>query len=57
MELRMDRIERHLRAALDDSKEPLCAYVYDLEALRRHADAVVGALPEGCELFYAIKAN
>lgn len=57
MELRMDRIERHLRAALDDSTEPLCAYVYDLEALRRHADAVVGALPEGCELFYAIKAN
>ncbi|MBC3885223.1 type III PLP-dependent enzyme [Undibacterium griseum] len=57
MELRLDAVERHLRTALDNATEPLCAYVYDLEALRRHSETVVAALPEGCELFYAIKAN
>ena len=57
MELRLDKVERHLRAALANATQPLCAYVYDLEALRRHGEAVAAALPEGCELFYAIKAN
>lgn len=37
--------------------DPLCAYIYDLPALRRHAAAVTAALPPGCELFYAVKAN
>src|SRR5258706_7916492 len=36
---------------------PVCAYVYDLAGLRAHAAAAVAALPEGCELFYALKAN
>lgn len=57
MELRLDKVERHLRAAAANATQPLCAYVYDLEALRRHGEAVAAALPEGCELFYAIKAN
>lgn len=57
MELRLDKVECHLRTAMADATQPLCAYVYDLEALRRHGEAVVAALPEGCELFYAIKAN
>jgi diaminopimelate decarboxylase len=43
-----------LRAA-DDG--PVCAYVYDLDGLRAHAAAAVAALPEGAELFYALKAN
>lgn len=37
--------------------EPVCAYVYDLDGLRAHAAAAVAALPEGAELFYAVKAN
>jgi diaminopimelate decarboxylase len=37
--------------------DPVCAYVYDLAGLRAHASAAVAALPEGCELFYALKAN
>jgi diaminopimelate decarboxylase len=37
--------------------DPVCAYVYDLAGLRAHATAAVGALPEGYELFYALKAN
>lgn len=57
MELRMDMVERHLMGVVADATQPLCAYVYDLEALRRHGEAVVAALPEGCELFYAMKAN
>lgn len=36
---------------------PVCAYVYDLDGMRAHAAAAVAALPEGCELFYALKAN
>ena len=36
---------------------PVCAYVYDLDGLRAHAAAAVAALPERCELFYAVKAN
>jgi diaminopimelate decarboxylase len=43
-----------LRARSDG---PVCAYVYDLAGLRAHATAAVAALPEGGELFYALKAN
>src|SRR5436189_2976224 len=43
-----------LRAAADG---PLCAYVYDLDGLRAHAAAAVATLPDGSELFYALKAN
>lgn len=35
----------------------LPAYVYDLAALRTHAAAVRGALPERVEVYYAAKAN
>lgn len=37
--------------------EPLCAYLYDLDALHGHASHLVASLPANCELFYAIKAN
>ena len=57
MELRVDAVAQHLAAALAKTTQPLCAYLYDLEALRRHSEDVVAALPSGCELFYAIKAN
>ncbi|MEU9187125.1 type III PLP-dependent enzyme [Streptomyces sp. NPDC048484] len=35
----------------------LPAYVYDLAALRAHAESVRAALPERVELYYAAKAN
>jgi diaminopimelate decarboxylase len=57
MKLRMEAVERHLHALRAEDSQPLCAYVYDLEGLRRHAVAVAAALPARCELFYAIKAN
>lgn len=55
--LRWAPVCERLRAALGEADGPLSAYVYDLEALRRHAAAMRAALPAGFELFYAIKAN
>lgn len=57
MELRLAEVFASIHAAQEAFAEPLCAYVYDLEGLRRHAARVVATLPPGCELFYAIKAN
>lgn len=57
MELRLHAVARRLAQERPGPQAPLCAYVYDLEGLRRHAEAVTTALPPGCELFYAIKAN
>lgn len=57
MELRWEPVLGHVRGLLAESREPLSAYVYDLEALQRHTARLVESLPRGCELFYAIKAN
>ncbi|MEH6413510.1 type III PLP-dependent enzyme [Pseudomonas sp. CGJS7] len=46
-------IER-LRAEPGDG---VCAYVYDLDALRAHARAMRACLPPGYEIYYAAKAN
>jgi diaminopimelate decarboxylase len=39
------------------SSQQLPVYIYDLSALREHAAAVRGALPDRVELYYAAKAN
>lgn len=57
MELRWEAVIPYLRQRLTERHEPLCAYVYDLEGLRRHAAALVASLPPNVELFYAVKAN
>lgn len=57
MELRLSKVFDSLRSAHAQAGAPLCAYVYDLAALRRHVAKLSGSLPDGCELFYAIKAN
>ena len=57
MELRLAEVFANLRSAHAQADAPLCAYVYDLAALRRHAANLADSLPDGCELFYAIKAN
>lgn len=54
------RIREAARAVLGDhagQPEPVCAYLYDLAALREHARRARAALPEGCRLLYAVKAN
>ncbi|WP_448568678.1 type III PLP-dependent enzyme [Thalassotalea ganghwensis] len=50
-------IEHALKQLSRQTNEPLCAYIYDLNALAQHAQAMVDALPENCQLFYAAKAN
>ncbi|MEW5790980.1 MAG: type III PLP-dependent enzyme [Pseudomonadota bacterium] len=57
MRLDLDRIRLAAQQAQAASCEPFCAYIYDLEALRRHAQGLLTTLPANCELFYAIKAN
>ena len=57
MELRLAEVFASICAAQAASDDPLCAYVYDLEGLRRHVTRVTASLPPECELFYAIKAN
>ncbi|BCB03735.1 type III PLP-dependent enzyme [Bacillus sp. KH172YL63] len=37
--------------------EPICAYVYDIGALKQHMEKVKTSLPSYCSLFYAVKAN
>jgi diaminopimelate decarboxylase len=43
--------EQRARAA------PVCAYVYDLATLVEQVRAVRRALPDPCQLYYAVKAN
>ena len=57
MELRWPAVFTRLQQELAQHTQPLCAYVYDLQALQRHVTSMVAGLPEGFELFYAIKAN
>jgi len=46
-----------LADALRRAQGPVCAYVYDTGVLRRRAEAVRDALPDGARLLYAVKAN
>ncbi|MBB4641422.1 type III PLP-dependent enzyme [Rhizorhapis suberifaciens] len=43
--------------AVVDDEGPICAFVHDLDALRRHALDIARSLPRRAELFYAVKAN
>jgi len=52
-----ERVETLIAQWRAESPEPICAYVYDLQALRQHVRWMRQALPEGCELYYAAKAN
>jgi diaminopimelate decarboxylase len=51
------RITRAAAAAQVAANRSWCAYLYDLETLRRHAGELVASLPREFELFYAVKAN
>jgi 2-[(L-alanin-3-ylcarbamoyl)methyl]-2-hydroxybutanedioate decarboxylase len=51
------RPPEHVLAAVRDAARPVCAYVYDLAALRSRAATVRAALPHGTVLLYAVKAN
>jgi diaminopimelate decarboxylase/siderophore synthetase component len=51
-----ERVSAALRGQIS-GEQPVCAYVYDLGTLVEQVKAVRVALPERCELYYAIKAN
>lgn len=57
MELRLDAATARIADEQRRRHDPLCAYLYDLASLDRHASGIVGSLPPGCDLFYAVKAN
>lgn len=42
---------------LADQTTPLCAYIYDLAALKSRIKSIKRCLPANTQLFYAIKAN
>lgn len=48
---------QRLHDYIDRQTAPVCAYVYDLAHLRERTARLRRALPAGCELYYAIKAN
>lgn len=50
-------VARQARLLAADAGDPLCAFIYDLAALRSHVKRLKACLPPGVELFYAIKAN
>lgn len=52
-----DRVTAAALALQAEACDPLCAYIYDLEALQAHAAGLMTQLPANCELFYAVKAN
>ncbi|MFC6670416.1 type III PLP-dependent enzyme [Marinobacterium aestuariivivens] len=57
MEFRISEVAAAAARLQRDGDDPVCAYLYDLPALRRHVDRIVSSLPANCEMFYAVKAN
>ncbi|MBW7473355.1 type III PLP-dependent enzyme [Paenibacillus oenotherae] len=53
----MNAIIEQIAACKRTSEAPYSAYLYDMEALRRHAASSIAALPPYCRLYYAVKAN
>ncbi len=51
-----DRV-RELAERLGHDDRALPAYVYDLEGLAEHVASIRAAIPDGVEVFYAVKAN
>lgn len=53
----MEHIVDFIRTIKSQDNAPCCAYIYDLDQLRRHVVQAMRSLPASCQLFYAIKAN
>lgn len=52
-------VETYIEEKLQNrgAEEPICAYVYDLDQLKNHAETIKESLPSFCRLYYAVKAN
>ncbi|WP_042160898.1 type III PLP-dependent enzyme [Paenibacillus gorillae] len=51
------RVAETVRERKQMQSEPICAYLHNLDALRKVTESRVKVLPGFCKLFYAIKAN
>lgn len=51
------RVSQQVHTLAQQQNQPLCAYVYDLNALGEHIKQLRHVLPKNVELFYAAKAN
>jgi len=52
-----DEIVTHAKSLTLINPDPVSAFIYNLEALRKHVQQLMSKLPKGVELYYAIKAN
>lgn len=52
-----ERIKEMVLQYRQQSDQPVCAYVYDLDWMKHHVREVMRLLPERCQMFYAMKAN
>ncbi|WP_010453817.1 type III PLP-dependent enzyme [Vibrio rotiferianus] len=52
-----EQIKSEVLLLAKQQTEPLCAYLYDLNALEQHIKQMRHVLPQNVELFYAAKAN
>ena len=50
-------IQQEVQRLAEQQVQPLCAYLYDLNALELHIKQMRHVLPRNVELFYAAKAN
>ncbi|MCP3143655.1 type III PLP-dependent enzyme [Pyxidicoccus xibeiensis] len=53
----MTELSKVVQSLKAERSHPLCAYIYDLGHLKRHASRCIETLPATCRLFYAVKAN
>ncbi|WP_437656838.1 type III PLP-dependent enzyme [Sorangium sp. So ce1182] len=50
-------VEDNIRRLKRERQGPVCAYLYDLQALRSWVSGITASLPPACRLYYAVKAN
>lgn len=53
----MERLQEWIASRQSENREPVCAYVYDLDGIQLHVRSMLDELPAQSSLFYAIKAN
>ncbi|MGC5327706.1 type III PLP-dependent enzyme [Brevibacillus sp. SYSU BS000544] len=53
----MNKLIQIIEEKKNTQDNPICAYIYDLDALQQHVEEVARSLPPSCRLFYAMKAN
>lgn len=50
-------IKKLINEMHDQSRDPICAYIYDLDGIQKHVSNMLKTMPKQTNLFYAIKAN